>query len=191
MTPSTPARRIGAVVLLRDDGAVLMQLRDDKPGLPRAGMWVMPGGHCEPDESAGACARREFREETDYDCADLRLLGRYDDYDETSDSRFDLHVYWSTYDGRGSFRCLEGQDLQFIPRSDAEHLAVPRLLLEVWDATLKLAAQENLINPWPSAAPGPTALEHDLRRSNDERDRTTSNVAKHHRPLESPREHDR
>ena len=50
--------RVSAVILLRDDGAALMQHRDDKPGLRNAGMWVPPGGHRDPGEEAVACAGR-------------------------------------------------------------------------------------------------------------------------------------
>ena len=45
---------VGALFLLRDDGALLLQLRDEKPNLRHAGMWVPPGGHIEADESVEA-----------------------------------------------------------------------------------------------------------------------------------------
>src|SRR5439155_24976223 len=54
--PAKPLRTVGGVVLLRDDNAALLQLRDNKPGLNAAGLWVFPGGHCEPDESLEAGA---------------------------------------------------------------------------------------------------------------------------------------
>ena len=57
---------VGALFLLRDDGALLLQLRDEKPNLRHAGMWVPPGGHIEADESVEQGTRREFLEETDY-----------------------------------------------------------------------------------------------------------------------------
>src|SRR5207244_7304545 len=60
-------RTVAGVVLLRDDNSALLQLRDNKPGLNAAGLWVFPGGHCEPGESIEAGARREFREETGYE----------------------------------------------------------------------------------------------------------------------------
>src|ERR1044071_3894179 len=72
--PANPVRVVGGVVLLRDDHAALMQLRDNKPGLNAAGLWVFPGGHCEPGESLEAGARREFQEETGYVCAALQWL---------------------------------------------------------------------------------------------------------------------
>ncbi|MEQ8786739.1 MAG: NUDIX hydrolase [Pirellulaceae bacterium] len=142
MNESSQPKRVAAVVLLRDDGAALLQLRDDKPGLPRAGMWVMPGGHCDPGETMEDCARREFLEETDYDCHDLKFLARYDDHDPTTDRHFDLHLYWARYDGRQPYCCREGQDLRFVPRQGAEQLNMPRLLIACWDASLALAGCE-------------------------------------------------
>ena len=42
---------IADVFLFRDDGAALLQLRDNKPDLKNAGMWVPPGGGLEENES--------------------------------------------------------------------------------------------------------------------------------------------
>ena len=58
---------VAAVFLIRPDGSVLLQHRDDKPGLRHANMWVPPGGHCEPGETPRECAQREFLEETCYE----------------------------------------------------------------------------------------------------------------------------
>ena len=75
--PAESVPRIGGVVLLRNDGAVLLQLRDNKPTITAAGLWVFPGGHCEDGEACRDCARREFREETGYDCPDLKPLTEF------------------------------------------------------------------------------------------------------------------
>ena len=65
---------VGAVFLLRYDGALLLQLRDDKPNLRHAGMWVPPGGHIDADESVEEGTLREFLEETDYVCCKINWL---------------------------------------------------------------------------------------------------------------------
>ena len=53
----------GAKLLLIDAGAVLTYLRDDRPGLPWAGLWDLPGGGREGEESPADCALRELEEE--------------------------------------------------------------------------------------------------------------------------------
>lgn len=54
---------IGAKAALVRDGHILTYLRDDKPGLPWAGWWDLPGGGREGSESAETCLLREVNEE--------------------------------------------------------------------------------------------------------------------------------
>ena len=62
MAPNSPIEL--AVVLLVDrSGRLLAQLRDEHaPTSP--GRWSLPGGHCEPGETALTAAERELLEET-------------------------------------------------------------------------------------------------------------------------------
>jgi 8-oxo-dGTP diphosphatase len=127
---------VAAVLLLRADGAALLQHRDDKPGLARAGMWVPPGGHCDPGESPLACARRELFEETGYRCNSLCQLTAF--VDEVGGGHLPqyLHVFWAEYDGSQAVQCFEGQGLEFVPRERASDLPRPDFLIAVWDHAL-------------------------------------------------------
>ena len=58
--------RVCGVVLLRADGAALLQLREEKPEMAHPGQWVFPGGHIEPEETLEQGARRAFTEEGYY-----------------------------------------------------------------------------------------------------------------------------
>ena len=132
-------QEVAVIVLLRGDGAALLQHRDDKRGLPLAGRWVPPGGHCEPGESSEDCARREFAEETAYRLGeDLHLLLRYDN--DTPEELCRHTVYWAMYDDKQTPRCLEGQELRFIEREHAVAFAVPEYLVRMWDAAIAAAA---------------------------------------------------
>lgn len=130
-------RQVAAVLLLRDDDAALLQHRDETPGLPRAGMWVPPGGHCEPDEPPEACARREFEEETAYALGrELRYLARVRDDVGAGPAEW-LTVFWAPYDGVRQPVCGEGQALEFVARQRAEALCVPALLVSLWDRAIQ------------------------------------------------------
>lgn len=125
-------------MVLRRDGAALLQHRDDKPGLRNAGMWVPPGGHAEVGESMLDCARRELREETDYDAADLQHLLSFDDTVEGW-PEYRLSIFWCWYDGIQPVACHEGQALAFVERSLAANYPIPTYLLNAWDAALVAA----------------------------------------------------
>lgn len=124
--------RVGTVFLLREDGAALLQLRDNKPGLRNAAMWVPPGGHADPGEDIETCARREFAEETDYVCGELHWLCSFVD-EVPGWPPYELTVFWSRYDGRQPYTCREGQALDFIRREDAVAQRSPAYLTELWD----------------------------------------------------------
>lgn len=54
---------VGAKAALFCDDTVLVYLRDTTAGLPWAGLWDLPGGGREGNESAEACVLREIAEE--------------------------------------------------------------------------------------------------------------------------------
>ena len=135
--------RVGAVVLIRKDGAVLMQHRDVKPDLRRSGMWVPPGGHAESNEDIKTCARREFLEETAYDCSNLRFLTEFEDH-VNGWPPYMLTVFWANYDGVTQLQCLEGQDLKFINRDKAKTYDIPVNILKVWDMALAASKKKIL-----------------------------------------------
>jgi 8-oxo-dGTP pyrophosphatase MutT (NUDIX family) len=124
------------VVLLRSDGAALLQLRDDKPGITDPGIWVFPGGHVEPGESLESAAVREFLEETRYRCDHLRELVRFSGKEIGYAGDCPFAFFWCCFDGRQEITCCEGQDLQFVQRYAAEPLAKRDYLLRVWDMAL-------------------------------------------------------
>jgi 8-oxo-dGTP pyrophosphatase MutT (NUDIX family) len=128
--------RVAAVLLLRADGAALLQHRDDRPGLRHANLWVPPGGHRDPDEEPSVCARRELREETGYDCTDLRWLARLVDVPGQGWAPYELDVFCAVYDGVQPLACHEGQAVEFIPRDRMSSLPMPEFLPDLWDRAL-------------------------------------------------------
>jgi 8-oxo-dGTP pyrophosphatase MutT (NUDIX family) len=142
--PEKKLEDVVGVVLLRDDGAALLQLRDNAPGIPDPGLWVMPGGHIEPGETSDEAATREFEEETRYRCARVRPLVRLEGRELGYEKNFQLIFFWEYYDGRQRIECREGQALQFIPRAQADNLPRRDYLTRVWDLGLAARATSPL-----------------------------------------------
>ena len=133
---SLPSKRVASIFLLRDDSALLLQHRDDKPGLSLAGRWAPPGGHCDANEDLEACARRELLEETGYECRELNLLDTIVDDNIENEPPYLLTVFWTRYDGRQLLRCGEGQAVEFVERTDVSHYDVPEYLVRIWDKVI-------------------------------------------------------
>jgi 8-oxo-dGTP pyrophosphatase MutT (NUDIX family) len=129
------SKTVAAVFLLRDDGAALLQHRDDKPELRNANKWVPPGGAVEPGESLEAAAKREMFEETEYSCDQLFWLKTFDDHVDGWPP-YSLTVFWGIYDGQQALHCHEGQELKFVKRELASEYGVPVQLILLWDQAL-------------------------------------------------------
>ncbi len=124
------------VVLLRDDGAALLQLRDNKPDIPDPGIWVFPGGHVESGEAPESGARREFLEETLYPCEDLQPLISFQATAVGYTEEFPIMFFWTRFDGRHKIVCCEGQELRFVKRDEIGSMPRRPYLTEVWDLAL-------------------------------------------------------
>lgn len=124
------------VVLLDAQHKALLQHRDDKPGLRAANQWVFPGGHIEPGETLEEGARREFREETGYLCADMKwFLSIYDCFSPGWPS-YPLHLFLARYDGKQKVHCFEGQELRFVSLESAATLPMPGYQNLIWQLAI-------------------------------------------------------
>ncbi len=64
-----------AVLLVDRRGRLLLHLRDDKEGIALPGVWAIPGGAIEADESPNKAASRELLEEIGQEVEPLHLVG--------------------------------------------------------------------------------------------------------------------
>ena len=133
---------VAGIVLLRPDGAALLQLRDNIGTIQDPGIWVVPGGHIEPGETIREGACREFLEETCYRCANARPLARFTSAELGYPGLFELVFFWDTFDGVQEIECREGQALEFVGRTDVESMPRREYLTRVWDLALEARAAE-------------------------------------------------
>lgn len=71
-----PKQMVHGVLLV--DGAYVLQLRDDRPGIASPGMWAFFGGSLEQGEKPEAGLRREIAEELSIDIGSCEALGHVD-----------------------------------------------------------------------------------------------------------------
>jgi 8-oxo-dGTP pyrophosphatase MutT (NUDIX family) len=67
-------RRAAMLLIVTDDGRLLLHQRDDKPGIAHPGRWAGFGGAVEEGESVEEALRREVLEETGLVIEDARFL---------------------------------------------------------------------------------------------------------------------
>ena len=117
-------------MLLRGDGAALMQHRDNLETISDPGLWVFPGGHLEAGETPRDGAVREVEEETSYRCGDLDELTRL------RLGQVELVFFLGNYDESQNVTCNEGQALEFVSRERIESLPKPPYLTDLFDLAL-------------------------------------------------------
>ena len=71
------------LILENSEGEILLQLRDNKPGLPYPDCWGTFGGQIEEGETPEGAIRREIKEELNYELRNPEYLGNFpfDGYD--------------------------------------------------------------------------------------------------------------
>lgn len=74
-----------SVLLMREDGKILLGLRQNAHG---AGTWGLPGGHLEFGESFAACAAREILEETGLELLNVGMYSITNDTFETENKHY-------------------------------------------------------------------------------------------------------
>jgi mutator protein MutT len=83
-----------AAILSNSQGEILLQQRENTPGLPFAGYWTLPGGKVEDGETPDEAVHRELIEEIGLDVP----LKRWARYDRPGPNRMAIAQY--VYTGR-------------------------------------------------------------------------------------------
>jgi 8-oxo-dGTP diphosphatase len=63
-----------SIIFFNDKNEVLLFLRDDKPNIPCPGMWDVPGGHVEDNETPEQAIVREMKEEIGLELDEFQLF---------------------------------------------------------------------------------------------------------------------
>lgn len=120
-------RQYVGIILIKSDGSVLGQHRDNKPDILGSDMWCVIGGARDniDDKDLKTVAKRELKEETGYDVElkDLRFLAR-DSYTTEKGVPVQRSILWSWYDGAQPIKCYEGQEIRFISHSELTQLKI-------------------------------------------------------------------
>ena len=103
------------LIIENAEGEILLQLRDDKPGLEYPNCWGTFGGQVEEGETPQEALIREIGEELDYDVESPELYHVYsfDGYDIYMFSTIDKKTTLNDFDVR------EGQRAEFFSREAA------------------------------------------------------------------------
>lgn len=112
-----------AIILENLEGKVLLQLREDKPDVPFANYWTLPGGKVEIGETPLQAAVRELKEETDLD-TQLSFWKMYERF-----GRNNLQIEQHVFIGKTNIPVKdiflgEGAELRFITGKDIQALQI-------------------------------------------------------------------
>jgi 8-oxo-dGTP diphosphatase len=114
----TTVRRAAGILLVNDRNEVLLQLRDNAPGIPYPHHWTTLGGHLEPEESPLDCVRRELQEEIGHTVERPRLFGLYRRPDEHGERL--VWIFYAPFDVPvEQIRLTEGERVEYMTVEEA------------------------------------------------------------------------
>lgn len=122
------------VILVRRDGALILQQRDDKPGITNPGMVASFGGHIEANEKPVDAAIREINEETNLSLkkSDLKFFGKYRKTKQIHGEDWDVYYYVANDVDDRALKVYEGQGYKIIKSlKDLDKLDTSVLIREV------------------------------------------------------------
>jgi 8-oxo-dGTP diphosphatase len=121
----------GAKIALLCGDRLIAYRRDHTPGIPNPGLWDLPGGGREGDETPEACALREVEEEFDLrlDPASIHWRRRYPSIDHPGHQGWFLAAFITAADVDAVRFGLEGERWELMPIADflVREDAVPAL----------------------------------------------------------------
>jgi len=108
------AERMGAVcVMVRDnDGAILMQHRDNNPGILYPDHWSLLSGAVESSETPEQAMARELLEEAGYIARAMTLL--FTSPQTVGGTTIERHIFLVDYDSSQTIICNEGREIRFV-----------------------------------------------------------------------------
>ena len=112
-----------AIIIENLKGEVLIQLRENRPDLPFANQWTLPGGKVEPNETPIKAAIRELEEETGLDTP-LSFWKMYERFGKNN-IQIEQHVFRGiTGESLENIVLGEGAALRFIAEKDIRSLQI-------------------------------------------------------------------
>lgn len=131
-------RPVAGAVLLNRRGEVLLQHRDDKPGIESPGLWSLFGGGLDVNESPAAAMLREIEEEIGYRPRAFRPLVVFSGWSA------EFHIYLAEVGPPiGELVLGEGQGFAFFGREEAERLELTEVARVAFEALRQLELQRD------------------------------------------------
>ena len=115
------------MIIINSENKILLQLRDDKPGIVYPGCWAFLGGHAEKNETYLDAVNREIKEEINQDVCDIQIIGDI----EIKEEGVSAVVFKGRLDvNESEIDLTEGQKVRFFSLDELETIKIPKILKE-------------------------------------------------------------
>lgn len=137
-------KMVAQILLVSNTGSLLMQRRDDKPGIANPGKITAFGGMAEGDETPRQAALRELEEETNLrPPADaLRPFATFKKHVPGQDAPDEIHYFILEDIDAASLQVFEGQGFVEVTRQNAASWLFSDLAKQVVDHWFKKGFQK-------------------------------------------------
>lgn len=117
------------IFLINKDKEILLQLRDNKPGIYYPGYWGLLGGAADAKELDLEAIKREVKEEISYDLNNVKRIGKIKSLGRNKN--FDLILFKGHINIPAEKIVLnEGRKVEFFKLKEALNLRIPEYLMK-------------------------------------------------------------
>lgn len=118
-------KKVAIMIIKNSEDKILLQLRDDKPGILYPASWGLLGGSVEEGESYLQAIKREINEEIKINIEPVKELGIFFHPEEN----LQVHVFLGKLNKKAEeIELTEGQEVRFFDIPDISSLKMPAQL---------------------------------------------------------------
>ncbi len=120
--------KVASIILIKDN-KILLQLRDNKPGISYPGFWGLIGGHIDDNENPIDAIKREVMEEINYKIKGITFVSKLIHPENIHCHEHEIYLFKGNLDiNLDQIKLTEGEKVQLFHYKELINLKLPEII---------------------------------------------------------------